>query len=72
VLIVYLSGDNDVPGFAEAGQRLGWSEGATRVAVHRLRRQYRDLLREEIAQTVAEPETIDDELRHLLAVLRGL
>lgn len=69
-LRVFLSGDHDAPGFAEVGARLGWSEGAARVAVHRLRQQYRDLLREEIAQTVENQEEVEDEIRHLLAVLR--
>jgi RNA polymerase sigma-70 factor (ECF subfamily) len=41
------------------------------VAVHRLRRRCRDVLREEIAQTVADPAEIDDELRSLFATLRG-
>ena len=41
------------------------TEGAVKVAVHRLRRRYRQLLREEIAQTVASPEEIDDEIRYL-------
>ena len=44
---------------------LGMSEGAVKVAVHRLRRRYRDLLREEIAQTVAGPEEVEDEIRCL-------
>jgi RNA polymerase sigma-70 factor (ECF subfamily) len=47
------------------------TEGAVKVAVHRLRRRYRDLVREEIAQTVAEPEDVDEELRHLFAALRS-
>ena len=38
------------------------SEGAVKVAVHRLRRQYRKLLKEEIAQTIKSPETLEDEL----------
>lgn len=70
VLKVFLSGDRDAPSFAESGAQLGWSEGAARVAVHRLRQQYRSLLREEIAQTVSSVEEVEDELRHLLAVLR--
>jgi RNA polymerase sigma-70 factor (ECF subfamily) len=48
---------------------LGLNEAAARVAVHRLRRRFRDLFREEIAQTVAEPADIDDEVRHLLRAL---
>lgn len=57
--------------YAEASTRLGLSEGALRVAVHRLRQRYRDLLRAEIADTVSNPEEVEDELRHLLCVLAG-
>jgi RNA polymerase sigma factor (sigma-70 family) len=56
---------------AEVATRLGLSEGAVAVAVHRLRQRYRRLLREEIAQTVQRVEEVDDEMRHLLAVLRS-
>jgi len=48
---------------------LGMNEAAARVAVHRLRRRFRELFREEIAQTVAEPAELDDEVRHLLRAL---
>ena len=50
-------------------EQLGMSEGAVKVAVHRLRRRYRKLLKEEIAQTVVEPEALEDELRELLAAV---
>jgi len=56
---------------AEIGARLGLSEGAVAVTVHRLRERYRGLLREEVAQTVQRVEEIDDEMAHLLAVVRG-
>lgn len=59
-------------GYAEAAARLGMTEGAFKVAVHRMRRQYRQLLQEEIAQTVAspdEPGEIDDEIRYLWTCL---
>ena len=45
------------------------TEGAVKVAVHRLRRRYRELLNEEIAQTVADPAEIDDELRELFTAV---
>ncbi len=45
------------------------TEGAVKVAGHRLRRRYRELLREEIAQTVADPELVDEEIRQLLGSL---
>ncbi|MBV9125323.1 MAG: sigma-70 family RNA polymerase sigma factor, partial [Planctomycetes bacterium] len=48
---------------------LAMTEGAVKVAVHRLRRRFRELVREEIAHTVAEPEDVDDELRQLFAAL---
>ena len=55
--------------YGELATRLAQSTGATRVAVHRLRRRYAKLLREEIAGTVADPSEIEDELRHVLEVL---
>ena len=48
------------------GSALGMSEGAVKVAVHRLRRRFRDLLIQEIAGTVSDPDEIDDELQYLL------
>ena len=54
----------------ETARRLGMTEGAVKVAVHRLRQRYRELLRTEIAETVAGPSDIDDEMRYLLAALR--
>jgi RNA polymerase sigma factor (sigma-70 family) len=55
--------------YAEMAEQLCQSEGALRVAVHRLRQRYRDLLRAEIAHTVADPSHIEDEIRHLFQVL---
>ena len=46
------------------------SEGAVKVAVHRLRQRYGELVRAEIAQTVANPEEAEEELRYLFTVLR--
>jgi len=60
----------DGTAYADLAAALGMSPGAVKVAVHRLRRQYRDALREEIAQTVDGPEEIDDELNRLLEALR--
>ena len=64
-LKVYLTGDQPRLSYAETASRLGTSEGAIKVAVHRLRRRFRDLVRDEIAHTVSSPEEIEDELRHL-------
>lgn len=55
--------------YAEIATKLNMSEGAVKVAVHRLRRRYRDLIRSEIAGTVAGPSEIDDEIRNLFVVL---
>jgi len=54
-----------------AAAELGLDEGALRVAVHRLRKRYRELLRDEIAQTLSDPSSVEDELRSLRAALAG-
>jgi RNA polymerase sigma-70 factor (ECF subfamily) len=64
-----LVGDRDALPYAELARALAVSESAVKSAAHRLRRRYRELLRGEIAQTVADPAEVDDELRHLFAVL---
>ena len=56
---------------ADTARELGTTESAVRQASYRLRLRYRQLLREEIAHTVMAPRDIDDELRHLVAVLRA-
>jgi RNA polymerase sigma-70 factor (ECF subfamily) len=68
-LQVCLSGEKGRASYAELGEPLGMSEGAVKVAVHRLRRRFGELLRAEIAQTVARPEEVDEEIRHLFAVV---
>ena len=55
--------------YAAIAARLAGSEGAARVAVHRLRKRFRDLFREEVAQTVSEDADLDAEMRHLAACL---
>jgi RNA polymerase sigma-70 factor (ECF subfamily) len=57
--------------YGAAAERVGLSEGALRVAAHRLRQRYRELLRAEIADTVSGPEEVEDELRYLFSVLAG-
>jgi RNA polymerase sigma factor (sigma-70 family) len=64
-----LTGDSDLLPYAELALGLGITEGAVKVAVHRLRKRYRGVLRDEIAQTVADPAEIDDEIRQLFSVL---
>jgi len=61
-----LTGDRgDVP-YSEIGLKTGMSEGAVKVAVHRLRRRFREALVAEIAETVSDAADIDAEIRHLL------
>jgi RNA polymerase sigma-70 factor (ECF subfamily) len=62
-----MAGDPPMPG--SVADRLGMSEGAVRVAVHRMRERYRKLLRDEIELTVDSPREVDEEIRHLFNVL---
>jgi RNA polymerase sigma-70 factor (ECF subfamily) len=66
-----LSGDAQEEGYRELAARLATSEGALRVAVHRLRQRFGVLLREEIAHTVTSPEDVDEEVRSLFAAFSG-
>jgi hypothetical protein len=63
-------GKNEIP-CALAATGLKMTEGAVRVAVHRLRRRYRELLREEIARTLANPAQADEEMQALFSALAG-
>ena len=65
----FLTGENNQSPYAEIAARLRMSEGTLKVTVHRLRRRYRELLRLEVAHTVASPAEIDGEIRHLLAAI---
>jgi DNA-directed RNA polymerase specialized sigma24 family protein len=65
----FLVGERQPGGYAGAAADLGLTEGAVKVAVHRLRQRYRELLREEIARTVHDPEQVDEEIRALFAAL---
>jgi len=66
-----LGGDRASAPYARIAEALNMSEGAVKVAVHRLRQRYRAILRSEIAQTVATEVDVEDELRHLFAALSG-
>ena len=57
--------------YAEIAAQMGTSEGAVKAAVHRLRLRYREVLRAEIADTVAGPGEVEDEIRNLFAALAG-
>lgn len=65
----YLGGGSDQLPYREVAERLGLSEGAVKVAVHRLRKRCREILRAEIRETVSEPEEVDDELQNLFSAL---
>jgi len=64
-----LAGSRDSIPYADLAKRLGLTEGNARVAVHRLRKRYRELLRGELANTVASAQDIDDELHHLFKTM---
>lgn len=64
-----LTGDRGADTLSEAAAALGMAEGAVKTAVHRLRRRYRELLREEIGRTVQSPDAVEDEIRDLFAAL---
>src|SRR5262249_8494039 len=64
-----ISGERDKAAYAQISKNLNMGEGAVRVAVHRLRQRYGDLLRNEIAHTVNSEEEVDEELRYLFQVL---
>ncbi len=66
----FVGGDKSTASYAQMAKHLGLSEGTVKVTVHRLRHRFRELLRAEVAHTVARPEDIDVELRHLISVLR--
>ena len=68
-LQIFLLGEPRSLSYAEVGKRLGIKEGAVKVAVLRLRQRFEELLRAEIANTVATPEEVEEELRHLFATL---
>ena len=65
----FLSGDRPQTTYAQIGVQLDMTEGAVKVAVHRLRARYGELLRSEIAKTVANSEDVDEELRYLIEVI---
>lgn len=65
-----VSGERGNTPYREIGERHGLSEGAVKVAVHRTRRRFGELLRAEIAETVANPDEIDEEVRYLLKSLQ--
>jgi len=68
-LKVYLTAEKSSVPYRDAAAELDMAESALRVAVHRLRKRYREMLRDEIAQTVTSDDQIDEEIRDLFAAL---
>ncbi len=68
-LKAYLTGAELASSYRDAAGDLGLSEAAVKTAVHRLRRRYGEFLRAEIAQTVADPREVDEEIRYLLSTM---
>jgi RNA polymerase sigma-70 factor (ECF subfamily) len=69
LLRVYLTGEEPAVPYREVAAELGLSESAVKVAVHRLRQRFGQALREVVAETVASPAEIDDEIRYMLTSL---
>jgi RNA polymerase sigma factor (sigma-70 family) len=68
-LKAYVWGEKSGLSYAEIGAQLGLTEGAVKVAAHRMRERFRQLLRAEIGNTVADPAEIDAELQYLFEVI---
>ena len=65
----FLTGDSEDLTYRQVAAELGMTEGAVKVTIHRLRARYGEVLRAEIAQTVDDPESVDEEIEYLLTVL---
>jgi len=70
-LKIFLTAGKGALPYTTAAQTLGLDEPAVRVAVHRLRKRYRELLRAEIAQTLSDPTQVDEEMRALFSAFSG-
>ena len=68
-LRLFLTGESAKTSYRQLAEQMGVSEGAARMAVHRLRGKFRNLLQAQVAETVSGPEEIKEELRYLLSVL---
>lgn len=65
----YLPGEELVMSHAELGAALGISEAAAKQEVYRMRKRFGEILRDAVAQTVAHPDEVDDEIRHLIDIV---
>ena len=70
-LKVFLVGGRGAAPFAQVAARLGVGEGALKLVVYRMRQRYAQIFREEVAQTVEDAAEVEDEIRHVFAVLAG-
>jgi DNA-directed RNA polymerase specialized sigma24 family protein len=70
-LKVFEAGDKNGPPYAELAVELGLTESGVKAAVFRLRQRYRELVRQEVANTVDRPDEVDGEIRHLISVISG-
>lgn len=68
-LKVYIWGEKNALSYVQIGEQLGLTEGAVKVAAHRMRRRFRELLRSELSNTVADPKDIEAELQYLFEVI---
>ena len=69
VLQAFQPGEQRSSSYGQAAHHLATSESAVKTLIHRMRKRHQELVRDEIAQTVADAGDVDDELRHLIAVL---
>jgi len=69
VLKTFLTGDKGELSYTQAATKLGMTEAAIKPAIHRLRLRYGEVFREEVAHTIADPEDLEQEIKHLLAVM---
>ena len=67
----WLSTNAAPPPQAEVASRIGMSEGAVKVAIHRLRKRFREVIRHEVAQTLHDQSELDAEIQHLIKALSG-
>jgi len=67
----FLTGEGEEIRYQDVAERLGMTEGAVKVAVHRLRQRFGTVLREEVSRTLSDPTDVDDEIRHLFAAFEN-
>jgi RNA polymerase sigma-70 factor (ECF subfamily) len=65
----FITGDSPTPSYKEVGECLGMSEGAVKVAVHRLRKRFGECLRHGVAETLSDESTVEEELKYLISLL---